>query len=320
MQYYSQYGLNIMSDISLEPLFEPLNSVPVENNVSVLEMTMEIAETIEDKHWQCQKEIIEPTNGKVVSLIRFNEDEVRYDYIEADVTFYLRVRELIVYYRAPCAEIIPIYLSYKIIPFFANCQGLFLLHASCIGIGEYAYAFCAPHGGGKSTVATSIIQARPDISIISDDILPIKIDDGIVTVSLSSHFTRIWNPVGQDKNFDLYPCINANTTKKVVFMSKPETTKWILSKIYFIKRWNTRVPFLFYPISSTQIEKLLLHQYYETGYSYFSEQKIEDSLFIKFLSRNVAGCLTIVDEPLSNMDKWAKKFLDNYMNTNMSQT
>jgi hypothetical protein len=65
------------------------------------------------------------------------------------------------------------------LPLAARLQGLHLLHASAISVGDAAVAFLAPSGTGKSTVAVNLIARGHDF--LTDDVLAVSISDRSLT-------------------------------------------------------------------------------------------------------------------------------------------
>ena len=151
--------------------------------------------------------------------------------------------------------------------------------------------------------------------IISDDILPTFIKDGQFNVIRSSTHTRIWSPVGHDPLFEKYPRLDEHIPKRVMKLRTGNERIWNLSRIYFIKRWDKKISTNSMRLNTAQLKKLLLYQYYETGYSYYMNLHIESSPFIQAIASNVPGYLMFVDEPLSSMEKWACHFWLELSNT-----
>lgn len=313
MYFYSSFDLTLKSDTPLNPLFTEVPPGP--SQVNIKRMTSEKLASLSTDKWERTKEIINPSTGHSVLLIHFRKEYVCYEYLHPKVIFLINIKDLTVTYATDHMELLALYISSKILPFIMNLRGYYLLHASCIGIDGKAFAFCAPHAGGKSTVASALVKTSKKAEIISDDILPTFIKDGQFNVIRSSTHTRIWSPVGHDPLFEKYPRLDEHIPKRVMKLRTGNERIWNLSRIYFIKRWDKKISTNSMRLNTAQLKKLLLYQYYETGYSYYMNLHIESSPFIQAIASNVPGYLMFVDEPLSSMEKWACHFWLELSNT-----
>jgi hypothetical protein len=223
---------------------------------------------------------------------------------------YNSAEETICYYPKE-KTLIPLYLSSKILPYIANQHGYYLLHASCVSINGQAVAFCAPHGAGKSTVASSLCNID-GIEIISDDILPVFRCDGEYKVFRSSSNIKMWKPINNETDFNLYPNITGSIPKKVIALETSETLEFTLKRIYFVKRSNSLVENIFTPIRKNILLDLLVYQYYETGYNLLKQNNLKNDQFMIELSQCIPCYLSLVDEPLDRMASWNKRFLKHF--------
>lgn len=68
--------------------------------------------------------------------------------------------------------LLEIHLLGPVLSYWLERRGVVTLHSSAVALGRRATAFFATHGGGKSGVAASLIQAGHPL--LSDDLLPIE--------------------------------------------------------------------------------------------------------------------------------------------------
>jgi hypothetical protein len=310
--FYSLFDIDIESDIELYPVF--YQSSGEKNNfkctLRAIEQNLEIPN---EKEWDENTTVVNPNSKKKILSIFSKESLIYFVFIETKLLFCLNLKTFEITYKSDRrTDLLPLYLASKIIPFIMNIRGFYLLHASCVCIDGKGIAFCAPHGGGKSTVAAALCTSY-DFKMISDDILPIFVADQKNIVIPSSPHACIWRPINNDKDFYTYQNIGKDINKKIIFL-RGEEKNTELGKIFFLKITNNAIEQQnIFTLRTSLIYKMLLYQYFETGYSLFRGAKINPDGFMKHLANSVPCFLAFVDQPLEKMDVWCTRFINNFV-------
>ena len=112
-----------------------------------------------------------------------------------------------------------LYLLGPILGFILRRRGITCLHASCIAIGEKAFALVGVSGAGKSTTAAAF--ATRGCPIISDDIAPLAEADNTFQVIPGYPRLRLWSDSVEALfgNPDAQPLLTLNYSKRYLDLS-----------------------------------------------------------------------------------------------------
>jgi len=111
-------------------------------------------------------------------------------------------------------EYVATYLYGPIAGFLLRLRGVVCLHASVVGVDNWAVAFMGPPRAGKSTLAAAL--ARSGFPVLSDDILPLTEREGVFEATPTYPRLRLW-PESVDALFgspEALPRITAGWDKR----------------------------------------------------------------------------------------------------------
>jgi hypothetical protein len=133
-----------------------------------------------------------------------------------------------------------LYFLGPVLGFMLRLRGITCLHASCIAVGEKAFAIFGVSGAGKSTTAAAF--AERGYSILSDDVLPLKEIDNIFHAIPGYPRLRLW-PSSVEALYgtpDAQPLLSPNWSKRYLDLSdnayKFRSTPLPLEAIYIIEQ------------------------------------------------------------------------------------
>lgn len=107
------------------------------------------------------------------------------------VDFYLWPDRIIAQSLIPePTPLLEIHLLGTVLSYWLEQRGLVTLHASAVAAGSRAVAFVSTHGGGKSGLAASLLQAGHPL--LSDDLVPIEQLDGKLLARPGYPQMRMW--------------------------------------------------------------------------------------------------------------------------------
>lgn len=112
------------------------------------------------------------------------------------------------------------YLLGPILGFVLRLRGVTCLHASAVAVGEWCMAILGPAGAGKSTTAAAF--AKAGFPVLSDDVLPLLVQEQSFWVQPGYPLLRLWPPsvtalYGQP---DVLPCLTPNWDKRYLDLSQ----------------------------------------------------------------------------------------------------
>lgn len=100
-------------------------------------------------------------------------------------------REVVVFPEADVEDnLLGLWLAGQVSVFILNQLGVPTLHASAAATKDGAVAFLGPKGRGKSTMAAAFM--RRGATIITDDVLPLRVDDQGVLALPSLPIMKLW--------------------------------------------------------------------------------------------------------------------------------
>jgi hypothetical protein len=301
--FYEVYNLIVNSDIHLEPLFQSTNETNYQINIS--KGNIKYPKNI-NNNYDFKYNVINPITHEPITAIFIKGNNVFFHYLVNDIVISLNTHTFkIEYWTNDKIDLVPLFLSSKIIPFILNLKGYHLFHSSCISINNKAIAFCAPHGGGKSTIASSLCNYK-HAKLVSDDILPVFFDKNIFKVLPASSHVCLWNPIEYNNDFNNYPNIINSVKKKVIHYSNINDVI-DLKMFCFIKIIHNSLKEVILPLKRELAKNMLLYQYYETGYSIYKNKELACADFVQNLSSQIPSFILFVDEPLGKIDRWCNK-------------
>jgi hypothetical protein len=100
-------------------------------------------------------------------------------------------------------------------------RGVAMLHASAVVTPAGAVAFLASSQSGKSTLAASFVDAGA--LLLTDDILPVCVEHGVVMAAPGYPQMRMWPEVAQHflGEYDALPLVHPKLTKRCVRLPQP---------------------------------------------------------------------------------------------------
>ncbi|MGH9383055.1 MAG: HPr kinase/phosphorylase [Vicinamibacterales bacterium] len=135
-------------------------------------------------------------HGNPLLIVRRSEDGQQYSFDYGDGTRFLicdRASEVLAHWPDPLtAEDTATYLMGPVFAFVLRLKGRVCLHASSVAVGGNAVAFVGPSGAGKSTLAAAL--ASRGVRVVSEDVLPLRLEDGHVWVDPGGPLIRLWQP------------------------------------------------------------------------------------------------------------------------------
>jgi hypothetical protein len=111
------------------------------------------------------------------------------------------------------------------------------LHGSALCRGDDCFVFCAPSGGGKSTLAASFLKRG--FSFLDDNIALVEFQDGMAFIASGSPELRLWEDSMHDLEFEHQVAgrIRPDTAKtSIIARSNFRNKKAMLTKIFILKR------------------------------------------------------------------------------------
>jgi hypothetical protein len=88
------------------------------------------------------------------------------------------------------SPLVEIHLLGPVFSYWLERRGLVTLHASAVTVGQQIAAFVSTHGGGKTGLAASLVQAGHPL--LSDDLLPLEERDGLFLGRPGYPQMRMW--------------------------------------------------------------------------------------------------------------------------------
>jgi len=184
---YRLYGLTLASDFPFQ------NNIPAGSGAPDIWFWSVRTPPVRNK-WQITKPVFTSTvrtdSGEpLLSIYRMKRHDVVY--FAPQIIFYLWPGEIIAEVLHPSYEhIVEIRFLGEILSLWLELHGVPALHASAVVMEGEAIGFVSTNKGGKSALAaTMILKGCP---LLTDDILPLEVCDGIATARPGYPQMRMW--------------------------------------------------------------------------------------------------------------------------------
>jgi hypothetical protein len=107
----------------------------------------------------------------------------------------------------------------QVLPTAAALQGLEILHASAVALGDEATAVVSRSGGGKTTLATELVSAGG--AFVTDDVLAVERTGDEVLAHPGPGFAGVEEPGGSDKvHVEVEPVTEPVRLARLVFLER----------------------------------------------------------------------------------------------------
>ncbi len=191
MPEYALYGLVIRSDRALEGLDNAPSDAAVDVDI-VLGGARGDATRWRDAALYYE----EPAgSGEPPSVVVRRDPALGFWFCYADGTEFVLDRQATTirgwWADASSIEDTATYLLGPVLGFALRLRGVLALHASAVLIDGYAVALLGPSGAGKSTTAAAL--ARAGVPAVSDDVVAVRVVDGVPTAYPSYRMLRLWD-------------------------------------------------------------------------------------------------------------------------------
>jgi hypothetical protein len=191
MPDYALYGLVIRSDCALDGL----TPAPVGSRVDV-EVVFGGVRPSEDR-WHAATPYYlgdhEPEGSP--SIVVRRDDQRGFWFRYADGTEFVIDRSATSirawWAEASTLEDTSTYLLGPLLGFALRLRGVLALHASAVLLDGRAVALIGPSGAGKSTTAAAFAAAG--VPVLSDDVVALRVVDGVVTAYPAYRLLRLWD-------------------------------------------------------------------------------------------------------------------------------
>jgi hypothetical protein len=243
--YYSVSSLSVLSNSripGLTPLEKPerppdlvvfLGSCPAANDglMSGPEATLTYVSTARDSMGEPMLKVWELGNGAYLRVAYCDGTQFWFD---------RRGTKLwATWPEDSCAENTSLYLLGPILALVLRYRGLVCLHASAVVVNGRAVAFVGPEEAGKSTTAAAF--SRKGSAILSDDVVPLREQDGAFFALPGSPHLRLW-PESVELLFgsrDMLPRLVSDWEKRLLSDGDQQSKFWQqaceLHSIYILK-------------------------------------------------------------------------------------
>ncbi len=215
---YTIYGVAFTSNF---PFSAPL---PVTTAPPVLEITLVAAPPFTPAWEQLQPtghSRIRTASGEPwLTCYEFDDCEVRRLAQTAD--FYLYADRILCHLLDPAQVVdVEIGLLGTVLSRWLERRGVAMLHASAVVTPAGAVAFLATSQSGKSTLAASFVDAGAPL--LTDDILPVRVEHGVVTAAPGYPQMRMWPDAAQHflGEYAALPLVHPKLDKRYVRLPQP---------------------------------------------------------------------------------------------------
>lgn len=215
---YTIYGVAFTSNF---PFTVPL---PAASALPVLEITLVAAPPFAPAWDQLRptghSRIRAATGEPWLTCYAFDECEVRRLAQTAD--FYLYADRILCHLLDPVGLVdAEIGLLGTVLARWLERRGVAMLHAAAVVTPAGAVAFLASSQSGKSTLAASFVDAGA--ALLTDDILPVRVEAGVVTAAPGYPQMRMWPEVAQHflGNYETLPLVHPKLDKRCVRLPQP---------------------------------------------------------------------------------------------------
>lgn len=172
MEYFSVYGLNILSNINFSEILEFITDDPRKINFSN-QCDLKIVMS-EDK-------ILEMEEDSWEDYYHFSSKDFFISWDDVGTFRFLNGEKIVVYSKKDVDSYkLKTYILGPVLAALLHQRGFLVLHASAVKINSYAVAFLGFSGMGKSTLAMALNKAG--YPLLTDDILAIQFDENGVPI------------------------------------------------------------------------------------------------------------------------------------------
>jgi len=184
LSYIGIYGVTVATDLSLVPHFPSRTDTP-DLRVMTAESPFELTHT--DSLYSRS-----PQDSDAIPAIRLYRVEDQFIVRFADAATFSVGSERIEYvlHDDTYAYALELWLLGTVLAFWLEWQGIPALHASAVALDDGVVGFLASKQGGKSTLATSLLQRGH--SLLTDDLLPLDVQEPHVQGRPGYPQMRMW--------------------------------------------------------------------------------------------------------------------------------